>query len=71
MQIVKRGTKGKRGFLKRNEEDDQPARLLCAAAVLVAPYVFRIYFWRRIFVFCIFYLLEYSDNRSASVLRSI
>ena len=45
--------------------------LLCAAAVLVAPYVFRIYFWRRIFVFCIFYLLEYSDNRSASVLRSI
>ena len=45
--------------------------LLCAAAVHVAPYVFRIYFWRRIFVFCIFYLLEYSDNRSASVLRSI
>ena len=26
MQIVKRGTKGKRGFLRRNEEDDQPAR---------------------------------------------
>ena len=45
--------------------------LLCAAAVLVAPYVFRICFWHRIFVFCIFYLLEYSDNRSASVLRSI
>ena len=41
--------------------------LLCAAAVLVAPYVFCIHFWRRIFVFCIFYLIEYSDNRSASV----
>ena len=28
MQIVKRGTKGKRNFLGRNEEDDQPGRYL-------------------------------------------
>ena len=28
MQIVKRGTKGKRFFLGRNEKDDQPGRYL-------------------------------------------
>ena len=28
MQIVKRGTKGKRGFFGRNEEDDQQSRYL-------------------------------------------
>ena len=28
MQIMKRGTKGKRGFFGRNEEGDQPGRYL-------------------------------------------
>ena len=37
--------------------------VLCAAAVLVAPYVFRIYCWRRIFVFCIIYLLSFRIQR--------